>query len=77
MRLRDGTFEIAFGMIQWPDEKPLYAFINGLSELSTELAYSLEEIVNAHVAEIAQAAFYAGFKAGRHPELLIFKEIDS
>lgn len=76
MMLMDGAYEIAskMMMIQWPDDREFYAFVNGLSELSEEMAMALEEVVNAHVAATAQAAFYAGFQAGRHPELLIFKE---
>jgi len=77
MMLIDGAYEIASKMIQWPDDREFYAFVNGLSELSEEMAMALEEVVNAHVAATAQAAFYAGFQAGRHPEVLIFKEIES
>lgn len=60
--------------IEWPDSRAIYAFVNALEERDRELAYALEETINAYVGRVADAAWTAGFTAGRHPERLIFAE---
>ncbi len=60
--------------IHWPDSKSVYAFINAIEERDRDLAFALEEVLNAYAGRVAEAAFIAGFQCGRRPEQLLFEE---
>lgn len=69
--LRKELIDRMFALVEWPCDKEWSGLINGLREKDNDLALAIDDLANDRLAEAAKAAFLAGWRCGRNPELLV------